>query len=85
MKARRSSPKFKPVEITLTIESQEEAQALYAIFNYTPNCDLLPEDAPDKIRAALGDYAVRGTSPIANGITYAEFYRNKERSQTVTK
>lgn len=26
---------FKPIELNITIESAEEAKALYAIFNYT--------------------------------------------------
>jgi len=67
---------FTPFDITITVESKEEAQALYAIFNYTPNCNLLSDDISIQIRHTIGnEYSVtRSHDIIANGIDYEDFY-----------
>jgi len=71
--------KMKPIELHLTIETREEAQALYAIFNYVPNGDLLGDKASDEIKDLIGGkYEVLSNDVIANGITYNEFYNRKE-------
>ena len=69
------SNKFESFEIQLTIESKEEAQALYAIFNKGSNSTLLPE-ARD-IRLAIGkEYYVEDSyAIIANGVKYMEYYK----------
>ncbi|KKL86071.1 hypothetical protein LCGC14_1948430 [marine sediment metagenome] len=80
MKARRDGGwGWKPFDVVLTVESEEEAKALYAIFNYSPNVNLLPEDASDEIRKAIGGkYSTLGTSQlIARGVCYREFYLGK--------
>jgi predicted GNAT family N-acyltransferase len=28
---------FKPIDFTITLETQEEVEAMYALFNYAPN------------------------------------------------
>ena len=82
MKARRDPEgvRFHAFAITLTVESEEEARALYAIFNYSPNVDILPEDAGDEITKAIGEkYSNLGTSQlIARGVYYRGFYKGKK-------
>lgn len=67
---------FKPIHLDITIETEEEAQAIFAIFNYTPNTNLLPECVSEKITNILAPYEVIGSDDeIANGITYNDFYK----------
>ena len=70
---------FPAFDVTFTVESEEEARALYAIFNYTSNVDLLPEDASAEIRKAIGEkYSDLGFDQlIARGVDYSNFYRRK--------
>ena len=71
---------FRPFDITLTVESEEEARALYAIFNYSPNVDLLPRESGGNIKKAIGEkYSTLGTSQlIARGVCYGHFYHPKK-------
>jgi len=76
--------RFRPFDITLTVESEEEARALYAVFNYSPNVDLLSFGACEPVRKAIGEkYSYLGAdgadNVIARGITYGTFYRHKNR------
>ena len=70
---------FHAFDVTLTIESEEEARALYAIFNYGPNTDLLPCEIGKIVREVIGgEYGnLAAGSVIAKGITYVTFYRYK--------
>ncbi len=72
---------FQSFEIVITVTSEEEAQALYAIFNYVPNTDLFPHDGSDCIKQAIGEaYSVSGVDDvIANGVTYRQFYSITKR------
>ena len=74
---------FPAFDITLTIESEEEARALYAIFNYIPNTDLFPDGVSLKIREKIGErFSNLGSGEvIAKGVTYDSFYRPKEKSK----
>lgn len=65
--------------LTITIDDESEAQALYAIFNYTSNCDLVGEQNAQGVKHAIGDqfYVCDLTQEIANGITYGKFYVKK--------
>ncbi len=67
---------FRTFDVTLTIESEKEARALYAIFNYVPNTSLLPRGVAQDVRDVIGpDIAILGDNgEIANGVTYADFY-----------
>ena len=71
---------FTPFDVTFTIESEAEAKALYAIFNYCPNVNILPEGMGDTIRKAIGEkYGDLGSSTlIARGVQYREFYSGKK-------
>ena len=73
---------FRSFDVTLTIESEEEAKALYAIFNYCPNEDILPEGGAKQVRDAIGGrYGdLDGGQLIARGVHYEEFYRSKRFS-----
>lgn len=66
-------PRFDKFELQITVESAEEARALYAIFNHTDNVELLPAGSATQIRRAIGDdyYSI---DMIANGITHEQFY-----------
>lgn len=57
MKVERKSKRFSPITIEITMETQEEAQHLYAVFNYTPVCSYLRSGGvePGDIREAIGD------------------------------
>ena len=70
---------FQSFKLTLEVESEAEARALYAIFNYSPNVNLLPEDAGAEIGKAIGEkYSTLGTSQlIARGVCYGVFYKSK--------
>ncbi len=83
MKARREGGwEWKPFDVVLTVESEEEAKALYAIFNYCPNEDILPEGRAKQVRDAIGGrYGdLGGGQLIARGVHYEEFYRSKRLS-----
>ena len=76
--------KFTPFEFTVKIETLEDARAWYAIFNYTPNTELLGigGSQSSKIRAELCNKTVGdvycynyGNEVIANGVTYEQYYK----------
>lgn len=75
-----STPKkgsgFTPIHLDITIETEEEAKAIFAIFNYSPNTDLLPDWVSEKVTNILAPYEVIGSDDeIANGIPYNDFYK----------
>lgn len=65
---------FVPFAIQINVESNEEAQALYAIFNHSRNSDLLNNAAA--IKDAIGEkyWVNKDGDIIAKGISYDEFY-----------
>lgn len=67
---------FVPFDLVLSIESKEEAQALYAIFNNRNNSELFGDYNSDMITGILGyKYYVAGPNKaIANGITHKQYY-----------
>ena len=69
---------FTPFDVILTVESEEEARALYAIFNYSPNSGLFPGNAARDVRHTIG-HKFRDTvnGEIANGVTSDQFYSSK--------
>ena len=71
---------WKPFNIVFAVESEAEARALYAIFNYGPNVDILPEDVDEEIRKAIGGKHgnISFNELIARGVSYEEFYRGKK-------
>ena len=73
---------FQPFDIAFTLESEEEARALYAIFSYTPNVDLLGDATACYVRRLMGgEFGDLGPSQIiANGVTYDKFYREKKEN-----
>ena len=71
---------FNPIQLHITIETVDEARAMYAIFNKTDNTCLLPKDMQTEIKDKIGkDYYVsRSQDIIANDITYRQFYYPKD-------
>lgn len=67
---------FKPFDLILSVQTQEEAQALYAMFNCAPADKVLPMATSERIREAIGEeFHVSGRkSIIGNGVTYEEYY-----------
>lgn len=67
---------FVPFAIQINVESKEEAQALYAIFNHSRNSGILNNAAA--IKDAIGEkywvFDKTGGKTIAKGISYDEFY-----------
>jgi len=78
---------FVPFGIQIEVQTMEEAKALYAIFNYTPNTDLLNDGVGMYIRKLIQYNAIQNGNretfevdrgeEIANGIMYEDFYQNK--------
>jgi len=70
---------FVPIILHLTIESEEEARAIYAIFNYAGNTDLFKYGQDEEVREELKDFSTTGpNNVISNGIIYRKFYRPKK-------
>ena len=76
-------PGFSEFDVILTIESEEEARALYAIFNYSPNMDMLPDGVGELMRCCIGERFSKllPDSVIARGTTYKTFYAVKVKSE----
>jgi len=71
---------FQPFSITITIESREEAQGLFAMFNCNRSRKVLGDAAAMSVREAIGrEYYMyeSGNVVIGNGVTYAEYYLGK--------
>jgi hypothetical protein len=68
---------FNPIRLTILIETKEEAQALYAIFNHYHNRKLFPPDIINSILKKIGDefYVGSNNCIISNNITYKNFYK----------
>ena len=45
---------FKPFDLIFKVESEEEARALYAIFNHRDNAELLGIDKAEQIKKIIG-------------------------------
>lgn len=75
---------FRPFTITIPVDSIEAARALYAIFDYGPNFDLLfatnlsayvIKNLIDEYCGENNPYVENEDDVIASGITYKKFYR----------
>jgi hypothetical protein len=70
---------FNPFDLTLKVRSREEAQALYAMFNYVKSNCVLDNDTVMAIKNAIGEEFYIGCSNshtvIGNGVTYGEYYK----------
>lgn len=70
---------FKPMRLTIIIEKEEEAKALYAIFNHMKNIDLIGLENAEEIKEKIGKkYYVPQLveTVIANNISYGTFYND---------
>jgi hypothetical protein len=69
---------FKAIELTITIETEEEAQALYAIFNFTHNRKLLKEKDTNLLLDEIGKkfYIGEKNKIISNNIAYKDYYKS---------
>ena len=74
---KKVEPSFTPLTLNITVESQEEARALYAIFNATHSRRVLGDEAADRFCSAIGnEYTTHDSKDvIARDITEKEFYR----------
>lgn len=70
-------PPFEPIVLTITLETAEEARAMYAIFCHTRNIRLLA-DQGNSITDALGRKFDVNTSSgvISNKVTHGSFFCN---------
>jgi len=76
---------FTPFKFTVKVETLEEAKAWYAIFNYTPNTELLGIGGSqsiairvnliNKVGPNCNVYVDVGDQVIANGVTYNQYYK----------
>lgn len=62
---------FRPVVVTVTLESEREVQGFYALFNYSPICDIIRDYGLDP--AAIRE-SVRDAAP-ADYAAYQRFVR----------
>ena len=77
-KQKLESPKqFEPFNLILSVETEEEARALYAIFNFSRNSDLLGYVTAEKIRNKIGRSYHVGGGIIANKVGYESYYHSK--------
>lgn len=68
-------PPFEPIVLTITLETAEEARAMYAIFNHGRNTALLSKGGfPAKDALGETHYVGGSNGVIAKGVTYEEFY-----------
>lgn len=75
MKVNSAKKEFQEIELNIIIETQEEAQALYAIFNHGNNAELLGNQVTEKIRESIsGEYCV-SKGIIAHDIKAEDFYK----------
>ena len=68
-------PSFTPFTLNITVESEEEARALYAVFNHSHNRALFEDDIQDGMIEKIGLKYRVSDGVIANGVTYNEFYK----------
>lgn len=75
MKVSSNQPKFTPFSITIDIESEGEARALYAIFNHPKNGRLIGTGNTHLVLDKIGDKyeSNADTDDINNGIG-GEYY-----------
>jgi hypothetical protein len=71
-------PRFEPFQLSIRVESEEEAKALHAIFCHEDNTRLFV-DYGNAITDALGNtYGVVGLDAvIANGVTCSQFFKDR--------
>lgn len=84
MKIKSSKPDFSPITLTITMETKEEAQAIYAIFNNTRNTMLLNSNVDQSIRDAIGrEYYVpsHSSNVIAHGVTGTMFFQGVRKKK----
>ena len=79
MKVEREDIKIKeqfiPFNLVISIESEEEARAMYAIFNHTRNIRLLPIHKTE-IRNIIGmEYSANNHELISGNVSWGEFYK----------
>jgi len=74
----KSNEEFQPITLELVIESEQEARALYAIFNHIDNADLLRSAgtlAPAGIRQAIGKKFEVEYGYITDKYSYEDWYK----------
>lgn len=77
MKVESLKQRFEPITLAITLETEEEARAMYAVFSKEQNARLFDNNA-DEITDAIGmKHLVDGNNVISRGITAREYYRTK--------
>lgn len=73
---------FKPFDITLTVQTKEEAQALYAMFNCESANKVLHKNYVMSVKYTIGEefYISNPDAIIGNGVTYSEYYNLRYRT-----
>lgn len=64
---------FQPFRLSIEVQTEEEARALYAIFNKLQNARLLGETSYEVTKTIGEEYYVEEGN-IANNISYSKFY-----------
>lgn len=72
-------PQFKPFELKIVAEIEEELRAIYAIFNLVRNVTLIGDkeaiNIRDKIRNSYPDFKTEVDDIIAKGVRRTNYYK----------
>lgn len=76
MRIKREIPeKFVPFVLSILVETEDEAAALFAIANSSRASRVLPFDAAEKMKEEIGDRFYRGPGEtIIGNVKYSDFY-----------
>ena len=74
VEVKQQAPAFTPMQVVIDVETEEDAQAIYAMFNYFPFTKALGLGSGGMVRADIGEQYYVATGEIARGVTTREFY-----------
>ena len=80
MRASTNNTVFAPFDLVLHIETEEDARAIYAMFNHSDSSAVFPDEVSQGVIQKLdehGNFYVSVEEEIANGVTYDEYYGSK--------
>ena len=74
VEVKQQAPAFAPMQVVISIETEEDARAVYAMFNYGPFARAIGAGVARIARENIGTRHYRVRGEIARGITASTFY-----------
>lgn len=74
VEVKQQAPAFVPMQMVIGIETEEDARAVYAMFNYGPFAKMLGLEVARVARENIGGQHYVDSGEIARRVTAAEFY-----------